>query len=244
MRARWVVTATCVVLALSAVSAPAANQTVTLDTSNQFSPAAVTVTQGETVTWNNNGGFHNVHFDDDSFMPPPQNAPWTVSRTFNTPGSFRYYCDVHGGPGGMGMSGTVIVEAAGGTPPPPGKPGPTISPSADTSAPNLKLAGPARQRVVRQRAVFVFAKVDEASTVTATGSVSVPGISKVLRLKKVTRKLAANVKARLALRLSKKAVKSAGRALTRRSLTAKVIVTAKDSAGNTRSAKRKIRLKA
>jgi len=101
------------VLAPSA-SALAANTTVTLDSSNTFTPATVTVFQGETVTWNNTGGFHNVKFDDGSYTQPasPASAPWTVARTFTTAGSFRYYCQVHGGPGGTGMSGIVNVTAA------------------------------------------------------------------------------------------------------------------------------------
>jgi plastocyanin len=115
MRVRLGVLALVAALAVSAVSAPAANQTVTLDMTNTFTPAAVTVNQGETVTWKNNGGLHNVHFDDNSYVQPasPQSAPWTVSRTFNTPGTFRYYCQVHGGPGGLGMSGTVTVNPVG-----------------------------------------------------------------------------------------------------------------------------------
>jgi plastocyanin len=95
-------------------TALANNQTVTASSSNTFTPSSVTVFQGETVTWNNTGGFHNVKFDDGSYTQPPspQSAPWTVSRTFTTPGSFRYYCEVHGGPGGVGMSGIVNVTAA------------------------------------------------------------------------------------------------------------------------------------
>jgi plastocyanin len=34
----------------------------------------------------------------------------TFSMTFKTPGSYPYYCRVHGGPGGRGMSGTVTVS--------------------------------------------------------------------------------------------------------------------------------------
>ena len=97
-----------VCLALPA-SAAANNQTVTAGSTNQFTPAAVTVFQGEKVTWNNVAGIHNVHFDDNSYVQPPsaQAAPWTVSRNFTSPGTFAYYCQVHGGPGGVGMSGTV-----------------------------------------------------------------------------------------------------------------------------------------
>jgi plastocyanin len=103
------------VLAAILVEAPPAlanNQTVTVS-SNVFTSNAVTVFKGETVTWNNTGGTHNVHFDDNSYiMPNPASSSlWTRSRTFNTPGTFRYYCDLHGDPGGIGMAGTVTVTA-------------------------------------------------------------------------------------------------------------------------------------
>jgi plastocyanin len=101
---------------LASTPALGANQTVTAatsGTSNTFTPADVTVDQGDTVTWNNIGGTHNVRFDDGSYVQPPapQAAPWTVLRTFIETGTFRYYCALHGGPGGVGMSGTVTVAA-------------------------------------------------------------------------------------------------------------------------------------
>jgi plastocyanin len=110
------VIAAAVAVLAAASSAHATNQTVGV-TSNLFTPKNVTVTQGETVTWNNTSGIHNVHFDDGSFDQPasPTAAPWTVSRTFTgtTPGTYRYYCELHGGPGGAGMSGTVTVTTPG-----------------------------------------------------------------------------------------------------------------------------------
>jgi plastocyanin len=102
--------------------ARAANQTVTaLSGPNRFSPSTVTVNQGEMVTWNNGSGTHNVQFNDGSYeMPPnPDSSNWTVSRTFNTPGTFTYICRQHG----SSMSGTVVVQAVG-SPPPPGPPPP------------------------------------------------------------------------------------------------------------------------
>lgn len=101
--------------ALMASPALAANQTVTANPTNSFSPSTVSITQGDMVTWNNSGGLHNVHFDDNSFVQPasPSGAAWSVSRTFNNTGSFRYYCEVHGGPNGTGMSGIVNVAALG-----------------------------------------------------------------------------------------------------------------------------------
>ena len=98
---------------LAAWTAPAfaANQTVTATSGNTFSPARVGLFTNETVTWNNGGGIHNVRFDDGSFTQPPapSSSPWSVMRTFLTPAELRYYCEVHGGPGGVGMSGTVVV---------------------------------------------------------------------------------------------------------------------------------------
>ncbi|MGH3371333.1 MAG: cupredoxin domain-containing protein, partial [Nocardioidaceae bacterium] len=69
-------------LLLSSSLALAANQNVAVS-SNIFSPAVVTVNPGDTVTWNNTLGFHNVHFEDNSYIEPPTstNAPWTRVRT-------------------------------------------------------------------------------------------------------------------------------------------------------------------
>jgi plastocyanin len=106
-----------VLVAALAPAAPsfAASQTVTANPTLTFTPSSVVINQGDTVTWNNAGGLHNVHFDDDSFVMPatPSSAAWSVSRTFTAPGTFRYYCQIHGGPNGAGMSGIVWVNGPG-----------------------------------------------------------------------------------------------------------------------------------
>jgi plastocyanin len=105
--------------------ARAANQTVTaLSGPNRFAPTTVTVNQGEMVTWNNGSGTHNVQFNDGSYEMPanPSSSSWTVSRTFNTPGTFAYICRQHG----ASMSGTVVVLPV--APPPPGPPAPAPPP--------------------------------------------------------------------------------------------------------------------
>ena len=230
-----------VAILVPADSALAANQNVTATSSNAFTPKDVSVTVGEMVTWTNSGGFHNVRFDDGSFDQPPDPVdPWPmpVSRVFNTVGTFRYICEAHDV--SDNMIGTVTVQAPGGTP----GPGPPPPVGADKIAPALKLGGRTKQKVLRQRAVLVRVEVNEASTVAARGTVSVPGAGKVFRLKKASKQLAAGAKATLKLKLPKQASRSFRRALARRTrLTARLTITAKDSAGNTRSAKRKIRLK-
>ncbi|MEX2224950.1 MAG: plastocyanin/azurin family copper-binding protein [Dehalococcoidia bacterium] len=77
---------------------------------NVFSPAAVTIDVGGTVTWNWSGvNPHTVTASDGSFESPQQ-ATGSFSQTFNTAGTFNYSCEVHG----QVMSGTVTVNAAAG----------------------------------------------------------------------------------------------------------------------------------
>jgi plastocyanin len=86
-----------------------------------FAPTPLTIAAGDSVTFQNLGGAeHNVHADDDSFRcangcddqggnGTPSSAEWTFTRTFNTPGTINYHCDVHAS---MGMKGSIIVNAA------------------------------------------------------------------------------------------------------------------------------------
>jgi plastocyanin len=230
-----------VLLLLPAVPAGAANQTV-VATDKVFTPADVTVAPGDTVTWTNGGGEHNVHFDDNSFDMPaaPDSTSWSVSRSFDTVGVFRYYCELHGGPNGIDMSGAVSVKPASTPPGPPG--GAPVS--ADKTAPALTLSGSTRQRALRQRAVFVRAGVDEASRVVARAWVSIPRTGRSFRAKTVSRQLAARTTSKLGLALSRQALRAFRRALRKHTrLTARITVTAKDPAGNRASAKRRVKLK-
>jgi plastocyanin len=88
-----------------------------------FTPSELRIRAGERVTWRNAGGFHNVEADDGGFRcaegcdhdggdGAPSSSAWTFSLTFLQPGTVSYFCAVHGAPGGLGMSGRIIVEAA------------------------------------------------------------------------------------------------------------------------------------
>jgi plastocyanin len=87
----------------------------------QFTPARLVIHRGDTVTWRNTGGFHNVVADDGSFHcaegcddtggnGDPSAALWTFTRSFTAAGDAPYHCVVHGGAGGRGMSGVIVVE--------------------------------------------------------------------------------------------------------------------------------------
>ncbi len=88
-----------------------------------FSPAVLTIDAGDTVTWTNRGGLHNVRADDGSFRcangcdgsggdGSPSDAGWSFSLTFPVGGDNPYYCEVHGAAGAIGMAGIVTVVEA------------------------------------------------------------------------------------------------------------------------------------
>jgi plastocyanin len=98
------------ILALSGISNSQTTHDVTV-TNFSFTPATLTITVGDTVRWTNVLGNHNVVADDNSFTSGPvAPAPWEYTHVFTTNGNNPYYCALHGGPGGQGMSGAIIVE--------------------------------------------------------------------------------------------------------------------------------------
>jgi len=65
---------------------------------------------GTTVTWHYNGGLpHTVTSDTNLFNSGTLGEGDTFSFTFEEAGTFPYFCRFHGGAGGSGMSGVVIV---------------------------------------------------------------------------------------------------------------------------------------
>src|SRR5215472_12919202 len=95
-----------VVLLTAAASCWGANYTVTAgQTGLVFTPATLTINVGDTVTFVNGGGFHNVVADNNSFTSgAASSAHWSLPVTFTNAGMVLYYCAIHGGPGGSGMA--------------------------------------------------------------------------------------------------------------------------------------------
>jgi plastocyanin len=97
----------------------AARATVYIVTANDdmtFTPASITIRQGDAIRFENAGGLHNVHADDNRFkcslncttMNAPSDQPWSAIVRFNSTGTVGYYCDQHGNTT-SGMRGEVIV---------------------------------------------------------------------------------------------------------------------------------------
>jgi plastocyanin len=79
---------------------------------NRFEPSNVTVAVGTTVTWTWVGGFHDVTSVGNPGFPSsgaPAAPPKSFSHTFTMPGTYLYFCSVHGSPT-AGMRGTVVVQ--------------------------------------------------------------------------------------------------------------------------------------
>jgi halocyanin-like protein len=79
-----------------------------------FSPAAIQVDPGTTVTWEwtGEGGAHNVMDEDGNFESElTQEEGFTFTHTFEEEGITQYYCQPHKG---VGMKGAVVVGGSSG----------------------------------------------------------------------------------------------------------------------------------
>ena len=110
-----------------------------------FNPSSVTINPGDQVKWTWGSSFHSTT----SGIPGMPSGIWdsgiqnqgaTFTRTFNSAGTFQYYCIPHGGC--CGMTGTVVVAAS--SPTPTSTPMPTATPTppaiADGCFPNFTTA--------------------------------------------------------------------------------------------------------
>lgn len=101
-----------------------ATTTVT-QTEYKFTTASITVNVGDTVTWTNGGTVaHTSTSDTGVWDSGAMNVGTSFSFTFTSAGTFPYHCSFHQG---LGMVGTVTVNAA---PPPPTPPAISSSLSA------------------------------------------------------------------------------------------------------------------
>ncbi len=123
---RLLISALVATAALLAVpSAIAENAAVQATPDDVFTPARTAVKPGESVTFTNSGGEHNIVWNDGGVPPTPSDSvdpsQWPaggVSRTFTKPGKYRYYCKLHGDPKfDDSMVGYVYVNPAGQIPP-------------------------------------------------------------------------------------------------------------------------------
>jgi plastocyanin/uncharacterized protein YggT (Ycf19 family) len=129
------VVATVVLFFVYPKPAGATTFTVTVGTGGNlvFTPSSVTIHPGDSVQWTWSSSGHSTT----SGSPGLPNGIWdsgilnqgaTFTRTFNTAGTFPYYCTPHGGC--CAMVGTVVVAAETPTPTPQPTSTPTATPAS------------------------------------------------------------------------------------------------------------------
>jgi hypothetical protein len=151
-------------------------------------------------------------------------------------------------PGGPAAAPTVKVLAtcaASDTCPytdPPAPPAPA-PPGPDVTAPKLLLGGATRQRFLRGRAIYVYAKCDEICTITASGRIAALQVAKSLRTASTKLTLKPGVRTKINLPISKRTRAVINRQLGRGArVIVRVSLAASDSAGNRTSTTRTLTL--
>ena len=79
-----------------------------------YSPKNITISQGDSITFVNEGGFHDVYTTSGpvELFLNPCNAPCTIGTlVFEEPGTYDYICSI-GSHAEQGMIGTIIVNTA------------------------------------------------------------------------------------------------------------------------------------
>lgn len=98
------------VMPASAPSGPPVNTNSVAIHNFAFSPAAITVAPGTTVTWaNQDNEPHTIVMVDQSFRSTPMDTGDHTTHTFTAPGQYRYFCGLH-----PQMTGVVIVRGSNG----------------------------------------------------------------------------------------------------------------------------------
>lgn len=122
---------------------PIVNINHTVQTSGMtFTPDSITINLGDTVTFINTGGNHNVNGTTSTFPSNPASfgnslgTGWTFTHVFTVAGTYDYQCDPHVG---MGMIGKIIVSPA----------------TSNLSYTWLNLSNPTAMPVVAQQTSFI-----------------------------------------------------------------------------------------
>ena len=73
-----------------------------------YTPSEVVIQPGQSVEWDGDFSMHPLVSDDGLWNTPTAGSQFVY--TFAMTGTFLFHCAIHGGPGGVGMSGRVVVK--------------------------------------------------------------------------------------------------------------------------------------
>lgn len=107
-----------------------------------FQPGQITLVQGSTVTWTNQGqAAHTVTSDNGLWDSGNLATGKSFAHIFDKPGTYNYHCSIH-----PSMHGTIVVTAPQGAPAgmaatPPPAPAPAVPPAGGTYGPPASSPG-------------------------------------------------------------------------------------------------------
>jgi plastocyanin len=164
---RWLRFAPLALLLLIPALAQAATTEVGAGSSadgNVFVPVNITITAGDSVHWTHTAGTaHNVHIVGETDPVTPLRTSGDLgTRTFSTPGTVTYYCDMHGTPP------TPMPTPTSTTTPAPGVT-PTATPPAGGSATPTPTAGVTTAKLGTVKRRVKAGKVRGSATVAPAG---------------------------------------------------------------------------
>jgi plastocyanin len=105
-------TAAATIAATTAANAATGGTVTVVLKDFEFSPKDITISVGQSIIFSNQGTKKHTATADDSSFDTGVLAPGTSSQPikFDKAGTIPFYCQIHGGPGGVGMSGTITVK--------------------------------------------------------------------------------------------------------------------------------------
>ncbi len=129
-------------VAVSAAPPPPSGTEISVEMKdNFFSPKEVTVKPGTKINWPNVGARPHTSTSDDGIwdsgtINTGESFSWTVPASTASGTSFPYFCVFHGASGGIGMAGTIQVDAS-----PPSDPTLSVVLSAEPGSGEAPLSG-------------------------------------------------------------------------------------------------------
>src|SRR4051794_10814070 len=119
MRLRLVSAGACGLIVACAVAGfPASASDASIAAgAGSWSPNTATIDVGDSVTWTNSGGIHNICVQKpgnagtacDEFRNGDPDPAWTsASHRFTVAGTYAFFCEAHKS---LGMTGTITVTA-------------------------------------------------------------------------------------------------------------------------------------
>jgi plastocyanin len=111
---RLVLAAAVLLAAVPGAAQAAQDEPVVVAAANiAYEPQTLTTVAGTTVTWINQDEVqHTVTADDGAFDSGLFGRDEVFSYTFESAGTYAYYCIPHGAPGSIGMAGVLVVVDA------------------------------------------------------------------------------------------------------------------------------------